>query len=142
MGCCCCHPLSDVENDPSITCLAEVGYFFTYTEALAVRSGTNLCYGLMYIKDDTLCYETKCGDNLSCCCRRQFSLAAIKKVEIMQEGTLVSVGQFVSPFFFHTAGLMITCVSSFGITTLVFVGMPDAPTFGPELSRICGLTSQ
>lgn len=126
MGCCFCHSLSKVENDPKVSDLVTVGDIGIYRGMMSVIRIQGCCNGIMYIKNDSLYYETKYGGALCCSCFRQrFRLSDIKKVEPLPYGPIT------------IAGLKITVVSPSQIVTTVLVVMPDAATFSPQLGKAC-----
>lgn len=131
MGCCCCccfHPLSDVQQNPAVSTCTEVGDI-TIVSGVSLRQVKGGCNGLMYIQEDSLYYETRCGSKLCCkFCRYQLKLSQITKVEIVHNETVYSDrGGYIN----LSPGLKIAAHPS----TTVLVAMPDATIFGPQLAQ-------
>lgn len=127
MGCCLCHPLSDVEQNPAISTYTEVGDI-VIAQGVSVRQVKGCCNGLMYIQGDSLYYETKLGGRLCCrCCRYRLKLSSIDIVDILNNEML----RFVGGAIHLTPGLRISAYPN--ITVLVV--MPDAAIFGPQLAE-------
>ena len=151
MGCCLCRPDTDVLNDPLVTMHVTVGDIAIVSQySRSVIKG--YCSGLMYIKEDTLYYETVCGGRLCCqCCRREFNISHITGVEVI-ENQLVRLEVFGNQrpvwfpreryndnFIILRPGLKITVKSTSGSITTIVVAMPDAMEFANLLSKLVPL---
>ncbi len=137
MGCCLCHSLAEVEQDPGISVQAAVGDIIIVRER-AVTSTQGDIQGIMYVKDDFLYYETRCGSNLCCkCCRQSFKLSAIQSVEVAQNQVIpFQSNNYVirSPVL---TVLKITAVPS----TLILVAVPgNVASFAEQLEHTCSLS--
>lgn len=78
MGSCLFHPVSDVEQDPSVTSYTAVDDISVVRRVYSRRAQG----GLMYIQGDSLHYETTHGTKLCCRCWKQsFPLAKIVKID-------------------------------------------------------------
>lgn len=135
MGCCLCRPDTDVLNDPLVSMHATVGFIAFVSQYSHVFAG-GCCSGLMYIKENTLYYETVCGGRLCCqCCRHEFSISLITGVEVI-ENQLVT---FHNRYIFLRPGLKITIKSTSGSIMTIIVAMPDAMEFANQLSKLVPL---
>ncbi len=92
----------------------------------------------MYVKDDFLYYETRCGRNLCCkCCRQSFKLSAIQSVEVVRP-----VQNQVIPFqnrnyIVFSPVLKIMAVPN----TLILVAVPgNIASFAEQLEHTCSLS--
>ena len=139
MGCCCCHPLADVVNDPTITRYVPVGDIVIVRGL--IRSQVRGPFGgLMYIRAGLLHYETQCGGSLCCrCCRRSFVLEEISRVEVLTNEYVSAHGGRRGGLLHLNPGLRITVgAPSNGLVTIITVAMPDAREFAAELSNHVG----
>ena len=144
MGCCFCHPLADVVNDPTVTRYVAVGDIVIVrgpirSQVYEVRGPFG---GLMYIRAGLLHYETQCGGSLCCrCCRRSFVLEEISRVEVLTNEyvPVPAQGDRRGGLLHLNPGLRITVgAPSDGLVTIITVAMPDAEEFAAELSNHVG----
>ena len=114
MGCLCSSPAAETENDPTITVKAEVGDIIISGRysTQEVRGG---CKGIMYVKDGYLYYQVLCC--CCCCCKRQFLLSDITHIQTWNQRIEITLSNGCN----------------------IFVLVPDAAIFGPQLMKATGL---
>ena len=134
MGCCLCHPSADVEQDLTTSFHTTVGDI-AIVHGITVTSIKGCCNGIMYVKGDSLYYETRCGKNYLCCmcCKQKnFKLSAILSVEVVQNEAVTfnsRRGEYVN----LSPGLKISADPN----TLILVAVPDASSFAKQLLQAC-----
>lgn len=140
MGCCACRPLDLVEQDPSVSFYTNVGDIVFIRPLLTSRI-VGCCDGIMYVKDGTLYYETKCSGRLCCLCARQgVKLADIRSVVLVKNDTFRYQGPMrLRPYPHRTThqirlspGLRITTSNN----TMIAVATPDAAVFSQQLHEV------
>lgn len=130
MGCCLCHPLAEVVQDPDVSFHTTVGDIVVL-RGIMTSSVKGCCSGIMYVKEDTLYYETQCGSSLCCKCFRQgFLLSEIQNVEVVQNQ---AVRYQMSKYILLSPGLKITA----GQNTTILVAVSDAAAFSQQLLHAC-----
>ena len=133
MGCCCCRPLAEVEQDPSVSFHTDVGNI-AIVHGIVSKSIQGCCNGVMYVKDGVLYYETKYGSSRLCCkcARDNFPLSEIQTVELVQNQ---AVRYQSTKYILLSPGLKITLSGG-----VVLAAIPDAAVFSQQLLKACNLS--
>ncbi len=141
MGCCACHSLNEVEQDPGVSLYTNVGDIVFFRPWLTSQV-IGLCDGVLYVKDGTLYYETKCCSRLCCRCARQgFSLSEIRSVVFAQSDSIRFQGPRRMRHYGSRQSYVIVLSPGVKITTanntLIAVASADAAVFAEQLQQAC-----
>ena len=122
-----------MEQDLAVSFYTTVGNI-AIARGGAVLIANNACKGILYVKDDSLYYETKCCGKLCCrCCRQSFKLSEIQNVEVLQNQAVPYDGR---NRIHLSLGLRITAGSY-----LIVAAAPDASSFAEQLLHACNLST-
>ena len=140
MGSCVMHPLTEVEQDLSVSYHTDVLDIVVFKGDIPWYQVLGCCTGLMYIKDGSLYYEMKCGSSLCClCCRKRFKLQDLRTVEVIDNQAFrfqsASIRNPRTHEIVLSPGLRITA----GYSTTVLVGVPEAVELAQQLRQACNL---
>ena len=138
MGCFLCRPLDEVEQDPDISFYTTVGdvALFPRSSSYTVPHYLGRHDGIMYVKDETLYYENKCGGRLCCVCARQsFKLSTINCVKYRENDKVGAHGRGYSIDISLSPGLKIATTDD----VLIAAAAPDAAVFSARLQQACNL---
>ena len=135
MGSCMCHPLTDVEQDPTVSCHANVEDIVFFSGNFPIYQVLGCCTGIMYVKDNVLFYNMKCGTSLCCTCygRKRTNLGDIHSIEVVTNDIVRFWGHKYVHEIVLAPGLKITLKNG----NVVLVGCSDAVVFAQELQRAC-----
>ena len=138
MGCCMCRLLEEVEQDPSVsfyTTVGDVGLFRSAESSLIPAQRLGRHDGIMYVKDDTLFYESKlCGRLCWKCARQSFKLSMINSVKYREEDKVSAYGRGYRVETVLSPGLRIATND-----VLIAVAAPDAAVFSEQLKQACNI---
>ncbi len=133
MGCLLCQPAEEVIGDTTVTSYADVGDIVVFSGRVTYLSIRRCFNGLLYIKDDSLYYQTKFGASLSC--KHRYKLSDVVKVEVVKQARLLLPNR---KYIILNPGLKITLGNP---STTMLVAIQEAERFGMELVRASGITS-
>lgn len=89
MGVCLCRPETDVTEDPNVILYNKVGTALLIHKWMGPEILSEICDGLLYVKDSHLYHESTMGDIMCCkCCRHSWKLASVKQIILVQNETL------------------------------------------------------
>ena len=136
MGCCICRPKKEVTEDPDVVMYTKVG-----GSAILYPSHSHMLSnfsGLLYVKDDQLCYEAACGSRLYCqCFREAWHLSEIKHIRVVHGETVVVPGNKVVHVISLNPGLKITLQKHPHAGTFTFVtAIADAENVSTQLAEL------
>ena len=139
MGGCLCAPITKVTEDPDVDMYTKVG-----GTALFHRYGRNATglSGLLYVKDDQLCYEAGIGRKLCCqCCKQTWDLSQVKKIEVVTRNRLKI--PYSHRRIYLNSGLVITLQRDNDHARYLVTAMQGADNFCMQLTQhMSGLSSK
>jgi hypothetical protein len=132
-----CHPLAEMEEDPGVIYHTYVEDFVVLRDDLPTYKALGCYSGVMYIKNNHVYYNMKCGTTLCCIFyRRRFKLRDIHTVEVVENETVQIFGYRYYHEVVFSSGLKITLGDT---TVVVSVPAEDAIEFARELRQACNL---
>ncbi len=158
MGNLMCRPASHILDSPSVISCAEVGDITVISGIFTVtNSSDKRCWdGILYIKGDSLYYQTKMGSLL--CCKSiqlRFKLSEIMKIQVIKgtlelpNNTILNPGLKITlekpTITTTTTSRSITSHTTTTKTTVtkryIFVDMVEADRFAMDLVYASGIAS-
>lgn len=131
-------PITKVTEDPDVDMYTRVGVTVLFRRYL--RISTQLT-GLLYVKDDWLCYEAGYGRKLCFqCCKQTWHLSEVKKIEVVTRNSLKLPPPHSNRSFYLNSGLVITLQRENSHARYLVAAMNDVENFCTQLNQhISGL---
>ena len=135
MGGCFCHPVTDIEQDPSVSCHIHIQHVVIATDdGFPTYSDRT---GIMYVRDGRLYYRTLCGSGLLCSpLGFGIELEAVQTVEVVHDQTLSFSGDQLFVRIALSPGIRIVAAGKRkGNTTLILIQTADAVDFAEKVDQ-------
>lgn len=146
MGCCICHPITDVTDNSAIPAYISVGLTATFRQHHVKVNATQ--FGFLYIKDGELRHDFTLGNRLTCrCLTTSWNLANIKEITMI-DGTLTipNVDVTIIPPLHPGIKIVLQDTATGDDTTLVmamaYTTVASANAFGITLGRCVDAAKQ
>lgn len=135
MGVCACRAKTEVTADPKVKMYVLVrgtGLLDSYGGML-ISGKLN---GLLYVKDNQLCYEATIGKGLwRKCSKKRWDLSQVTHMTVVRNQNIRVQHHKQAHYISMTPGLKVNLRSHSGHNQTLITSMPDADTFSTRLAQ-------